>query len=179
MSQDTEPLTIATPQRPGGGIQPTAAASGGSPFQADYRRRPDPMFHWVILGLSGAVLALACILSVREQTRVVLPIIGQPLPELCLMKRMTGGLGCPGCGMTRCFISLAHGDVARAWSYNPAGLWFFGIVLFQIPYRGIQLWRIRRGQRELVTGWLAQIAFGILAVAMIGQWILRLCGVAI
>ena len=79
--------------------------------------------------------------------------------------------------MTRCFISLGHGDLSAAWSYNPAGLWFFAIVLFQLPYRSLQLWRIRHGLPEIRTGWLAQYALGFLAVAMIAQWLLRLAGV--
>jgi hypothetical protein len=134
------------------------------------------MFHCVILGLSGAVLFLSVILSVRDQTQVLLPVIGQPLPELCMAKRLSGA-SCPGCGMTRCFISLARGDLAAAWSYNPSGLWFFAILAFQLPYRGIQLWRIRRGQAEWQLGWFVQVAFIILAVAMVGQWLARLCGV--
>ena len=138
--------------------------------------RPDPLFQRTILILSLAVIALSVVLSVRSGTRVILPGLGLPLPELCMMKKYTN-FGCPGCGLTRCFISLGHGDLAAAWSYNPAGLWFYAIVLFQIPYRAIQLWRIRRGLPELRTGWLAQISLGVLAVAMIGQWLLRICGV--
>ena len=140
------------------------------------RLRPDPLFHRTILLLCSAIVVLAMVLSVQSGTRVVLPVVGAPLPELCMMKRWTGA-GCPGCGMTRCFISLGHGDLAAAWSYNPAGLWFFAIVLFQIPYRAAQLWRIRRGLPELRTGWLAQIALGFLAVAMVGQWLLKISGV--
>jgi hypothetical protein len=52
-------------------------------------------------------------------------------------------------------------------------------VLFQIPYRTVQLWRIRRGLPELRTGWLAQYALGFLAVAMIGQWLLKVTGLQI
>jgi hypothetical protein len=138
--------------------------------------RPDPLFHKTILALCSAIVVLSMILSVRSGTRVLLPVVGTPLPELCMMKRWSG-VGCPGCGMTRCFISLGHGDLAAAWSYNPAGLWFFAIVLFQIPYRAVQLWRIRRGLPELRTGWLAQIALGLLGVAMVGQWLLKIGGV--
>ena len=39
--------------------------------------------------------------------------LGQPLPELCLARRITGS-GCTGCGMTRSFISIMHGDLAGA-----------------------------------------------------------------
>jgi hypothetical protein len=167
---------------------PPPAAGDSARTEADRRARertlpagpgvrPDPLFHRTILLLCLAIVVLSVVLSVRDRQRVLVPVLGTPLPELCMMKRYTGH-GCPGCGMTRCFISLGHGDLAAAWSYNPAGLWFFAIVLFQIPYRAAQLWRIRRGLPELRVGWLAQISLGILAVAMIGQWLLKVCGVS-
>src|SRR5262245_40700838 len=135
-------------------------------------RRPDPTYHIVLLALCSVVLVLAAILSVRNQTQVVVPILGQPLPALCLARRITGS-GCPGCGMTRSFMSLMHGDLAAAWRYNPAGPLLFGLMAAQIPFRAVQLWLIRRGLPELNTGWTAQILLLILVVLMIGQWTLR------
>ncbi|WP_134765804.1 DUF2752 domain-containing protein [Nocardioides sp. 1609] len=44
-------------------------------------------------------------------------------PVICPFRRVTG-LPCPGCGLTRSWVDLAHGDLAGAWSMNP-----FGIVL--------------------------------------------------
>jgi len=140
--------------------------------------RPDPLFHGVLLALCSSVLLLALALSVRSGAQVVVPILGIPLPELCFLRRFTG-LNCPGCGLTRCFISLAHGDVPAAWKYNPAGLLLFAIIAFQVPYRTAQLWRIRRGFAELETGAAAQAALGTFAVLLIGQWALRMLGVAI
>lgn len=139
-------------------------------------RRPDSTYHLTLLMLCSVVLVLAAILSVRNQTQVVVPILGQPLPELCLARRITGA-GCPGCGMTRSFISIMHGDLAGAWRYNPAGPLLFGLMAVQIPFRAAQLWRIRRGLPELNTGWTAQILLMLLAVLMIGQWTLRMYGV--
>jgi len=98
------------------------------------------------------------------------------LPELCILRR-TAGIDCPGCGLTRCFISLAHGDLAAAWSYNPAGLWLFLIMACQIPFRSYQLWRISRGRPEIVLPWALQFTLAILAIALITQWSLRLAGV--
>jgi len=80
--------------------------------------RPDPLFHAILLGLCATVLVLAVVLSIRGSTQVVLPLLNVPLPELCMMKRYTG-LTCPGCGLTRCFIALAHGDLPAAMAYNP------------------------------------------------------------
>lgn len=39
-------------------------------------------------------------------------------PGLCVFHRLTG-MDCPGCGMTRAFLALAHGDVAGAWQWHP------------------------------------------------------------
>ena len=139
--------------------------------------RPDPLYHTVILVICSAVLVLTPLLSVRDEQQVLVPLLGLPLPELCMAKRLTG-LGCPGCGMTRCFISLAHGDLRAAWHYNPAGPLLFAILAFQIPFRLVQLARIRRGLPELRMGWWPQALLGVFVGLMIGQWLLRLVGVA-
>lgn len=52
-------------------------------------------------------------------------------PNVCLWRRALGR-PCPGCGMTRAFSHLAHGDARGAWAHNPrvaivapllAGVW--------------------------------------------------------
>jgi hypothetical protein len=137
--------------------------------------RPDPLYHIVLLTMCTGMLVLAPLLSVREETQVLVPLLGTPLPELCMSKR-TLGMSCPGCGMTRCFISLAHGDLASAWRYNPAGPLLFAMVAAQIPFRLVQLYRIRRGRRELQVGWLTPVLMSVLGVLMVGQWLLRMVG---
>jgi hypothetical protein len=139
--------------------------------------RPDPLYHIVLLTICTGMLVLAPLLAVREETQVLVPLLGTPLPELCMSKR-TLGLSCPGCGMTRCFISLAHGDLAAAWRYNPAGPLLFTMVAVQIPFRLTQLYRIRRGWSELQVGWVTPTLMGVLGVMMVGQWLLRLVGVS-
>ncbi|MEX2175787.1 MAG: DUF2752 domain-containing protein [Pirellulaceae bacterium] len=138
--------------------------------------RPDPLYHIAILAMCASVLGLAFVLSVRDGTQVLVPVLGRPLPELCMFKRMTGW-SCPGCGMTRCFISLAHGDLRAAWHYNPAGLLLFAVMAVQIPLRTVQLIRIRRGLPELRMWTLTQATFAVLGIILVGQWLLRLVGV--
>jgi hypothetical protein len=111
-------------------------------------------------------------MSVREGRQVLVPLLGAPLPELCHMKRWTG-FDCPGCGMTRAFISIGHGQLAQAWRYNAGALLLFPIMLFQIPYRAGQLWRLKRGLPEWQTGWVGRCAMITLAVVIFGQWILK------
>jgi len=141
-------------------------------------RKPDPTYQWVILGMCTVALTLSLLMSVREGTRVLMPILGKPLPELCHMRRYTG-VDCPGCGMTRAFISLGHGRLSDAWRYNPAAFLLFPLMVFQIPFRAVQLWRMRRGLPELMPGWWGSAAvLGVVAV-MVGQWVVKQLGVSL
>lgn len=53
--------------------------------------------------------------------------------ELCIYKRITG-LPCPGCGMTRAFLSFFRGDIGQAFYYHPL-FWLvpmiFGVYVFK------------------------------------------------
>lgn len=121
---------------------------------------------------SSIIVLLAVLMSTEGDRKVMVPVLNKPLPPLCTAQRFFN-VDCPGCGLTRCFISLAHGDVARAWRFNPAGLWFFALVAVQIPYRTWQLWRLRTGREPLRLGrtnWM----LWLLLVLLLGQWIVKL-----
>jgi hypothetical protein len=167
--------TISAPEEMSFDVRAPVPRQQPSPgWQVEYR--PDPLYHVVLLALCTVTLLLAFPLSIRSQSQVVLPLLGVPLPELCMLKR-TLGMNCPGCGLTRCFIALADGDLVSAWSYNPAGIWLFAIMAFQIPFRSLQLVRIRRRQPEIALTHAAQIAFAALGIMLVAQWALRLAGV--
>lgn len=144
--------------------------------QARRRVQLEGMFHYMMLAMCVAVVALSFVLSVRDRRQVVLPVIGQPLPELCHFKRYTG-IDCPGCGLTRSFISIAHARWQDAWRYNPAAFLLFPIVLFQIPYRSFQIWRVRTGRPEWQLGRWGQGVLGVFVAVALGQWVLRQLGV--
>ena len=57
----------------------------------------------------GALLALPL--------AAILPSDGAGIP-VCLFHSLTG-LPCPGCGLTRAFSSLLHGQAAAAFAYHP------------------------------------------------------------
>lgn len=128
--------------------------------------------HWSMLLAAAGVMVLAAVLQVRGPETVVIPLIDWPLPGTCTFKKFFG-LECPGCGLTRCFISLAHGRPLAAWYFNPAGILFFAIVAGQIPFRGWQIWRIRRGLAEIRLGRIAHVLMGLLIVALLTQWLVR------
>ncbi len=133
---------------------------------------PDIKFHWAILLGATCVVVLAAILQVRGPETVVIPVVDIALPGTCTYKEFVG-VECPGCGLTRCFISLAHGRPVAAWYFNPAGILFFAIVAGQIPFRVIQIWRIRHGLAEYRLGHFPHYLLGILIVSLLTQWLVR------
>lgn len=135
-------------------------------------RKSDAALHWVLLGLALLVLLLAATLQATGGTRVVIPIAGIQLPELCSARRWLG-LECPGCGMTRSLISIMHGRLADAWRFNPAGFLVFGVIAFQIPYRVWQLTRLRHGLPSLNPAWL-NLSWAFVGAALVIQWVARL-----
>lgn len=141
------------------------------------RLAPDPLFHWVYLGMALGVVLLAFVLRLRGEQQVLLPGFDQPLPDVCTFKRYLG-IGCPGCGLTRSLISLADGDLSRAWHFNPLGLGVAALFVFQIPYRLLQLWRLRRGLPEWNACRLGSWALLVLAIGLFVQWIVRLVSVS-
>lgn len=135
--------------------------------------RNDLGFHVVMLAMSAGVLLLAALLSVEAGTTVVVPLVQIPLPEMCYLRRLCGW-SCPGCGMTRSFISLAHGDVPLAFQYNPAGPILFLLFAVQLPYRGWQIARLRMGRDEWRIGPWGYLPLYVWFVVLVGQWVVQL-----
>lgn len=67
-------------------------------------------------------------------------VFGFDVPVLCTWRRLTG-LPCPGCGLTRSFVLLAHGQVLAAFRANLLGPLVFLLVASQVPFRA---WRLGR-----------------------------------
>jgi len=127
---------------------------------------------WLVLALAVLAVALGCRVS---QERVTFPGIDTALPEICLSRRLFG-LDCPGCGLTRCFVALAHGQVASAWQFNPAGLLWFAALVWQVPYRAAQLYLLRGGRELRVRRGVTEGLVVALMAACLAQWIAKLVG---
>jgi len=65
-----------------------------------------------LAGLTVGALAIAFVAS---------PATIEDGPVICPF-RLATGLPCPGCGLTRAWVYLAHGQWSDAWSANPFGL---------------------------------------------------------
>jgi hypothetical protein len=127
---------------------------------------------WLFFSLALAVLCASVLLGIGPQGQVRLPLLHVALPDSCAFHRISGR-DCPGCGLTRSFVSLAHGDWRSAVQYNPVGPLWFGVLLAQIPYRGWQIRRLRMGQPPVA--WRPANGLVLIAVVLLFvQWIYRL-----
>jgi len=114
------------------------------------------------LGLAGlaAVQLGAAALLAPAGDRVALPD-GTPVPGLCLVHEALA-LDCPLCGMTRSFVALAHGDLAAAVRFHPAGpLLFVAMAVFVAAAAAAAI----RRARPLVERRRFVIAFEAVALA--------------
>lgn len=126
------------------------------------------------------MLGLALLLQVTPDGQGV-TLFGWRLPESCLVKATTGG-SCPGCGLTRSFVSGARLDPA-AFRFHPLGPLLLLALVLQIPYRAYRIWgRRRAGGADLPSArvpspWRAMGVIAALILLFVGVWGARQAGV--
>ena len=105
-----------------------------------------------------AAAALAASLMVLYAVDPTRRMVTPPCPYLTLT-----GFACPGCGLTRAAHFLLHGDVARAFAYNP---WAFVMgpalllfVLLSTTTQTARTLRVRTGLSWMML--LLTVAFWI------------------
>jgi len=94
---------------------------------------------------------------------------------LCPFRALTG-YPCPGCGMTRAFSALAHGEPVRAVIYNPLSpvLFLAAIVLWMSAAATLlNLHGLRAALTRLRP--TTQVSYIFLALMLI-WWVVRLAG---
>lgn len=133
------------------------------------------------LGGPVLVLALSCLMGTGEQRKVLLPWSGIALPETCQFHRLFG-LDCPGCGLTRSFIHISHGELMAAWQLNPLGLVLYTYVALQVPQALLRWLNVEYRRGWLSDGRLANwtrmnewALIGIL-IGLVIQWMFRMIG---
>lgn len=93
---------------------------------------PSRQRHWEMLVISCLVIVASLALRVEDGSQVKLAEFA--LPPLCL-SRSWFGVSCPGCGLTRSFVQLAHGHWLAAWEAHRLGWLLAVMVVLQVPYR--------------------------------------------
>ncbi len=125
--------------------------------------------------MAAAVLLMSFLMRSEGAKSVFLPGFQNAMPETCSSKRVFG-IDCPGCGLTRSFISISHGNLARAWELNRASIVVYLFVAIQIPWHALQIWRLRRSGRPIDLPGIYFVPILVVVILML-NWILRMTGV--
>jgi Protein of unknown function (DUF2752) len=132
--------------------------------------RPSPTTRHVVLGLVAvAVLAASfCLQVLPDGERVSIRSASDAtLPPVCISRTYLG-IKCPGCGLTRSFVHLAHGDPLASFHSHRLGWLLFALTLAQIPYRLHLLFRPGKSQALLL---FARWAGRVLIVLLLANWL--------
>ncbi len=85
------------------------------------------------------------------------------------MFRVTTGLNCPGCGMTRCLAALLHGNLAQAFAYNPLFVVLLPAITYGLYTIAYQMWTGRRAPGPSAPVWMMRG----LVVVLLAYWVAR------
>lgn len=122
-----------------------------------------------LAGVAAAQLAAATWL-VPTTSGGVATSDGTPLGALCWL-HAAFGVDCPMCGMTRSFVALAHGEVAAAFRFHPAGpLLFVAMVALVV---GVAVTAVRR-TRPLVERRRFMLGFQTIVFVCLAMGVLKM-----
>jgi hypothetical protein len=137
--------------------------------------RSEITLHTVFATFAAIVILLSIFMRHDGPESVFLPGLNVPMPEICSSRRVLG-VDCPGCGLTRSFIAISHGDVSRAWRLNRASIAVYLFVAIQVPWHLLQIWFLKKRGRALEFNALYSLPILIASLLLI-NWILKLIGI--
>lgn len=130
------------------------------------------MFHLLFLSMAAVIILLSVLMRSQGDREVFLPGFSSALPDTCTSRRLLG-VDCPGCGMTRAFISISHGQFVRAWNFNPASYAVYLFVAIQIPWHAIQIWRLWSNRKPIEWEHIYLVPISVVVIMTV-VWILKL-----
>lgn len=127
--------------------------------------------HWELLSICLVAVVAAFLLDVRDDRCVVGRVgSGFALPPLCA-SRAIFGVDCPGCGLTRSIVHLAHRRWHESFAAHRLG-WLMGLaILLQLPYRTICL---LRADGNPVPRFIRRTFTVSVVVALLGNWAVKM-----
>jgi len=126
---------------------------------------------WQMLLLATAALVGAALLEVVDGQYIAIRGFAEyPFPHSCFSRSLFS-VDCPGCGLTRSFVLVAHGKFAESFAMHHVGIPLAIAFAAQIPYRTLRLWKPERDwiPKPYRTA-LSWLFIGLL----LGNWLLKL-----
>jgi Protein of unknown function (DUF2752) len=147
---------------------PTRDLSPVLPAQGNDRPPFDARGHWVILGLSIAVLLGGLLVDVNADGSIYLRGLPQfPFPIVCPLRRFFG-ISCPTCGMTRSIVFLVQGRLADSFAVHRLGWLIFALIVLQIPYR---MWCLATKRIVPYRPRLIETVFAVFTLLLVLNWL--------
>lgn len=131
----------------------------------------------ISLGQRAIVPVLALISLVGLIVARVWPVPSVDSGEPTCILRILTGLPCPGCGMTRSWVHLAHGDVAAAFEYNLFGPLAMATAAGLVVYTAVAL--VRRQPTERLFDQLNPKVLMVLMGLWLGYSAIRMVSIGI
>ena len=150
-------MSDAARQITGGGLRDVAAPA--SILSRGQRRA------LLVLPLTSAVFAVSALWSPTDLPGFV----------LCPFRALTG-LPCPGCGMTRAFCAIGHGDFAGAVGFNPLAPFVFAGALLLWAHALATLLKLDTARAAIERLRPTQRATRVMLAVTLVWWAVRLYG---
>ncbi|MDP8257403.1 MAG: DUF2752 domain-containing protein [Candidatus Alcyoniella australis] len=127
------------------------------------KRASDEWIYFILFG--GVILST-----------LLIPVFNSAPFDACGFHRATG-LPCPGCGSTRAFVAMGHGQFNTAWTFNPSAVVLYLLMLFRwllsvpaiIRPLKIKLFSSSLTITILVVYLVLHLAHGILRLVLVHQ----------
>lgn len=125
---------------------------------------PAPRSKGIVAALPAVAVAAGgvAVLAIAGSWSTASVVAGQ---TRCPFRALTG-LPCPGCGLTRSFVMLAHGDVGQAFSYNFFGPIFFAVIVVAVGFAIASLVSRRPAVLNKFRDWVASPV----GMVILGVW---------
>lgn len=119
--------------------------------------------------IAGSVALVAALLMqpVVLDGETHLALFGLVIPSTCWFK-LTTGLPCAGCGLTRSIVLLLHGHPAASLAMHPFGPWIVALAMLGVPPRLVR--RDGTGPAWIARWDRAWLALGGLTVLLMLAW---------
>lgn len=145
---------------------------GARPLPGAPLARVEMLLRALIVVVSALGVVVGLLLDPVAGASGRLDLAGHALPGLCAFHELTG-IPCPGCGLTRSWVSFLHGDLTASLAHHPLG-W---LVLLYALAQGLRhaAWLGLPARRARIDRLASRLDRGIvgLGILLVVVWVPR------